>query len=122
MTTTSDPTEALLTQDQQIDAMGRYQFGWADSDAAGSIAKRGLSEDVVRGISALKNEPEWMLDRRLKGLKLFDKKPMPSWGSDLSGIDFQNIKYFVRSTEKQATSWDELPADIKATYDRLGIP
>nr|MBA2414799.1 Fe-S cluster assembly protein SufB [Geodermatophilaceae bacterium] len=64
----------------------------------------------------------WMLQRRLKGLKLFYKKPMPTWGSDLSGIDFENIKYFVRSTEKQATTWDELPADIKNTYDKLGIP
>ncbi|MFM8239241.1 MAG: Fe-S cluster assembly protein SufB, partial [Actinomycetota bacterium] len=64
----------------------------------------------------------WMLDLRLKGLRLFEKKPMPAWGSNLSGIDFDNIKYFVRSTEKQATSWDELPDDIKSTYDRLGIP
>ena len=63
-----------------------------------------------------------MLDLRLKGLKLFGRKPMPTWGSDLSGIDFENIKYFVRSTEKQAASWDELPADIKNTYDKLGIP
>jgi Fe-S cluster assembly protein SufB len=63
-----------------------------------------------------------MLDLRLKGLRLFEKKPMPTWGSNLSGIDFDNIKYFVRSTEKQATSWDELPDDIKTTYDRLGIP
>src|SRR5256886_11715102 len=63
-----------------------------------------------------------MLDLRLKGLKLFDRKPMPSWGADLSDIDFDNIKYFVRSTEKQATSWEELPADIKNTYDKLGIP
>jgi Fe-S cluster assembly protein SufB len=76
----------------------------------------------VREISALKNEPQWMLDLRLKGLRLFEKKPMPTWGSNLSGIDFDNIKYFVRSTEKQATSWDELPDDIKTTYDRLGIP
>ena len=59
---------------------------------------------------------------RLKGLRLFGKKPMPTWGSDLSGIDFDNIKYFVRSTEKQATTWDDLPEDIKNTYDRLGIP
>jgi Fe-S cluster assembly protein SufB len=122
MTTTHEPMPAVLTQDQQIDAMGRYAFGWSDSDAAGALAKRGLSEDVVRNISALKNEPEWMLQRRLKGLKLFYKKPMPTWGSDLSGIDFENIKYFVRSTEKQATTWDELPADIKNTYDKLGIP
>jgi Fe-S cluster assembly scaffold protein SufB len=63
-----------------------------------------------------------MLDLRLKSLRLFDKKPMPTWGSDLSGIDFQNIKYFVKSTEKQATSWEDLPEDIKNTYDRLGIP
>ena len=63
-----------------------------------------------------------MLDMRLKGLKYFGRKPMPNWGADLSGIDFDNIKYFVRSTEKQAASWDELPADIKNTYDRLGIP
>ena len=63
-----------------------------------------------------------MLDLRLKGLKLFRRKPMPDWGSDLSGIDFENIKYFVRSTEKQAASWDDLPADIKSTYDKLGIP
>ena len=76
----------------------------------------------MRNISDLKSEPQWMLDLRLKGLRLFGKKPMPTWGSDLSGIDFDNIKYFVRSTEKQATSWDELPADIKNTYDRLGIP
>jgi Fe-S cluster assembly protein SufB len=63
-----------------------------------------------------------MLDMRLKGLRLFEKKPMPHWGADLSGIDFDNIKYFVRSTEKQAASWDDLPADIKNTYDKLGIP
>ncbi|MFM7597531.1 MAG: Fe-S cluster assembly protein SufB [Actinomycetota bacterium] len=106
----------------ELDGLGRYEYGWRDPDAAGSIAKRGLNEDVVREISALKNEPEWMLDLRLKGLRLFEKKPMPAWGSNLSGIDFDNIKYFVRSTEKQATSWDELPDDIKSTYDRLGIP
>src|SRR5438445_3789754 len=63
-----------------------------------------------------------MFERRLKALSIFDKKPMPNWGSDLSDIDFDNIKYFVRSTEKQATSWEELPADIKNTYDKLGIP
>ncbi len=102
--------------------LGRYEYGWADSDTAGASARRGLSDEVVGDISRLKNEPQWMLDLRLKALRLFDKKPMPSWGSDLTGIDFQNIKYFVRSTEKQATTWDELPEDIKRTYDKLGIP
>ena len=106
----------------ELDGLERYKFGWADSDVAGSAARRGLSEDVVRDISALKNEPEWMLELRLKGLRLFGRKPLPTWGADLSGIDFENIKYFVRSTEKQAASWDELPADIKNTYDKLGIP
>jgi Fe-S cluster assembly protein SufB len=105
-----------------IEGIGRYQFGWADEDVAGTGATRGLTEDVVRDISAKKNEPAWMLEQRLKGLKLFRRKPMPTWGADLGGIDFDNIKYFVRSTEKQATTWDELPADIKNTYDKLGIP
>ncbi|MET8144259.1 Fe-S cluster assembly protein SufB [Sphaerisporangium sp. NPDC005288] len=111
-----------LTDRPELEGLGNYKFGWADADVAGATARRGLSEEVVRNISALKNEPEWMLDLRLKGLRLFGKKPMPTWGSDLSGIDFDNIKYFVRSTEKQAASWDELPADIKNTYDKLGIP
>jgi Fe-S cluster assembly protein SufB len=113
MTTTAHP---------ELEGLGRYEYGWADSDAAGAIARRGLSEDVVREISALKNEPEWMLQTRLKALRLFDKKPIPTWGADVSDIDFDNIKYFVRSTEKQAASWDDLPDDIKSTYDKLGIP
>ncbi len=112
----------MTTTQDQLEGLGNYKFGWSDSDVAGKDAKRGLSEDVVRNISALKSEPDWMLELRLKGLKLFRKKPMPTWGSDLSGIDFENIKYFVRSSEKQATTWDDLPADIKSTYDKLGIP
>ena len=111
-----------LTQEQTLATLGTYEYGWADSDAAGASARRGLNEDVVRDISAKKSEPEWMLEHRLKGLKLFERKPMPNWGSDLSGIDFDTIKYFVRSTEKQAATWDDLPADIKNTYDKLGIP
>ena len=113
---------APMTQDQTIDSLGRYAFGWADSDTAGTGARRGLNEDVVRDISSKKSEPEWMLQRRLKALSLFERQPMPTWGGDLSGIDFDNIKYFVRSGEKQAATWDDLPDDIKNTYDRLGIP
>ena len=110
------------TDDEIIASIGAYQFGWRDSDAAGEAARRGLNEDVVKNISALKKEPEWMLKARLKALRLFDKKPMPNWGADLTGIDFDRIKYFVRSTEKQAASWEDLPEDIRATYDKLGIP
>ncbi|HSP36696.1 MAG TPA: Fe-S cluster assembly protein SufB [Frankiaceae bacterium] len=109
-------------QNEQLEQLGSYKFGWSDADAYADTAKRGLTEAVVRDISTRKNEPQWMLDQRLKGLKLFERKPMPTWGADLSGIDFDNIKYFVKSTEKQAATWDDLPADIKATYDKLGIP
>ncbi|WP_333619279.1 Fe-S cluster assembly protein SufB [Dietzia sp.] len=113
---------SLSTDEEIIDSIGAYQFGWHDSDAAGASAQRGLSPDVVRDISGKKSEQDWMLETRLKALRIFEKKPMPTWSADLSGIDFDNIKYFVRSTEKQATSWEELPEDIKATYDKLGIP
>ena len=76
----------------------------------------------MRNISALKNEPQWMLDLRLKGLRLFDRKPMPNWGADLTGIDFQNIKYFVRSTEKQAATWDDLPGRHQEHVRQAGHP
>ncbi|MDR1833860.1 MAG: Fe-S cluster assembly protein SufB, partial [Propionibacteriaceae bacterium] len=110
------------TQDEHLAALGNYQYGWHDSDAAGATARRGLDESVVRGISALKGEPEWMLDIRLRALELFQAKPMPTWSADLSEIDFDEIKYYVRSTEKPAATWEDLPEDIKNTYDRLGIP
>ena len=110
------------TAHPELEGLGTYEYGWADPDVAGASARRGLDEEVVRDISAKKNEPEWMLDLRLKALRLFTKKPLPTWGADLSRINFDNIKYFVRSTEKQARSWEELPEDIRRTYDRLGIP
>jgi Fe-S cluster assembly protein SufB len=119
---TTSEIGSIDQRNPELEGIGRYQFGWSDSDTAGATAKRGLSEEVVRDISAKKSEPQWMLDMRLKGLKLFDRKPMPTWGGELETIDFDNIKYFVRSTEKQAATWDDLPADIKNTYDKLGIP
>ena len=115
-------TEAKMTDDEIIESIGAYEYGWHDSDVAGASARRGLSEEVVRDISRQKNEPEWMLNQRLKALNIFEKKPIPTWGADLSGIDFDNIKYYVKSTEEQAQTWDDLPADIKETYDKLGIP
>ncbi|HEU0192065.1 MAG TPA: Fe-S cluster assembly protein SufB [Mycobacterium sp.] len=124
MTLTPEAATTLeqATQEETIASLGHYEYGWADSDTAGASARRGLSEDVVRDISAKKNEPDWMLQTRLRAYHTFMKKPMPTWGSDLSGIDFDNIKYFVRSTEKQAQTWEDLPEDIRNTYDRLGIP
>ncbi|MDD7385008.1 MAG: Fe-S cluster assembly protein SufB [Actinomycetaceae bacterium] len=115
--------EALNEQQETIDILSqKYEFGWHDSDTAGEAAQRGLNEDVVRRISAMKNEPEWMLKKRLKALKTFERKPIPTWGPDLSSIDFDEYKYFVRSTDKPVDSWEDLPEDIKATYDRLGLP
>ncbi|TDT32864.1 Fe-S cluster assembly protein SufB [Naumannella halotolerans] len=122
MTQTAPNAKAEVSQEEHLAALGKYQWGWHDSDSAGASAQRGLTEAVVADISGKKDEPEWMLKRRMKGLKLFERKPMPFWGADLDGIDFDNIKYFVRSTEKQAQSWEDLPEDIKATYDKLGIP
>src|SRR5829696_7663088 len=114
-------TDVLIDR-PELEGLGVYEFGWADSDAAGASARRGISPEVVGDISKLKSEPEWMLKNRLKALDIFGRKPMPTWGADLSGIDFDNIKYFVRSTEKQAQSWEDLPDDIKNTYEKLGIP
>ena len=125
MTLTPEATKPAvepLTQQEAIESLGKYGYGWADSDVAGASAQRGLSEAIVRDISSKKSEPEWMLNVRLKALRTFDKKPMPKWGANLDGIHFDNIKYFVRSSEKQAATWDDLPEDIKNTYDRLGIP
>jgi Fe-S cluster assembly protein SufB len=119
---TAKSKAAKIEQDATIESLASYDYGWSDASDAGTNARRGINEEVVRDISAKKNEPQWMLDLRLKGLRLFEKKPMPHWGSDLTGIHFDTIKYFVRSTEKQATDWNDLPDDIKNTYDRLGIP
>src|SRR3954469_12423234 len=112
----------VLIDRPELASLGQYEFGWSDTDSAGMSARRGLSPEVVENISKLKNEPEWMHKTRLKALQIFEHKPMPMWGADLSEIDFDNIKYFVRSTEKQAQSWEDLPDDIRTTYERLGIP
>jgi feS assembly protein sufB len=122
MTQSQTTVDAPKTDEEIIQSIGAYNYGWHDPDIAGASAQRGLNAHVVADISAKKNEPQWMLNTRLKALSIFDKKPLPTWGADLSDIDFDNIKYFVRSTEKQATSWEELPEDIKNTYDKLGIP
>ncbi len=111
------------TQQQQVaDELSRYKFGWHDPDNYVFEPKRGLSAEVVEEISFLKDEPKWMRDLRMRAYQAFTRRPMPSWGGDLSGIHFDDIYYFVRATEKQATSWEDLPEDIKNTYDKLGIP
>ena len=120
---TSTTNEAQRSDEEIIASISTsYDYGWHDSDAAGQSAKRGLDEQVVRDISAIKQEPQWMLERRLKAYEIFARKPMPTWGIDLSQLDIDQVKYYVRSTERPTNSWDDLPEDIKNTYDRLGIP
>ncbi|HZV52648.1 MAG TPA: Fe-S cluster assembly protein SufB [Candidatus Dormibacteraeota bacterium] len=100
----------------------REKYGFFDPEKYVFKAKRGLSEEVVKEISWMKNEPDWMTAFRLRSLHTFLKKPMPTWGADLSRIDFDNIYYYVKATESQGKSWDEVPDDIKRTFDRLGVP
>jgi Fe-S cluster assembly protein SufB len=99
-----------------------YKFGFHDSEKPVFKSERGLSKATVEMISARKNEPQWMLDKRLEALEVFNSMPMPSWGSDLSEIDFNGIFYFVSPSEKAEKNWDDVPDYIKKTFDRLGIP
>ena len=86
------------------------------------LSKKGLSKDTVIEISKMKNEPQWMLDFRLRSYEIFMKKPMPTWGGDLSVIDFQNIYYYAKASDKVEKNWDDVPENVKNTFDKLGIP
>jgi Fe-S cluster assembly protein SufB len=99
-----------------------YAYGFHDPEEYFFKSGRGLNPEVVAMISEHKNEPEWMRKRRLKALEYFRARPLPEWGGKLDEIDFENMYYYIRPTEKQANSWEDLPADIKNTWDRLGIP
>ncbi len=98
------------------------KYGFNDKIDYKFKSDKGLSEDIVREISKIKNEPEWMLEKRLNAYKIFKSKPMPKWGADLEGIDFDDIYYYIRPTDKKSDSWDSVPDDIKKTFDKLGIP
>jgi len=113
---------AMSQEEQRRELSKGYRFGWSDPEHHVFQPKKGLTEEVVEEISWLKSEPEWMRKNRLKAFRHFEKRPMPWWGADLSAIDFQNIYYFIRSTEKQANAWEDLPDDIRGTWDKLGIP
>ncbi|MGE3796550.1 MAG: Fe-S cluster assembly protein SufB [Thermomicrobiales bacterium] len=99
-----------------------YQYGFRDEEDYFFKGERGLSREVVEGISRMKNEPDWMLDFRLKAYDHYVKRPMPTWGGNLADIDFDNIFYYIRPTEKQGKTWDEVPEYIKNTFEKLGIP
>jgi Fe-S cluster assembly protein SufB len=102
--------------------LDQYKYGFSDDVDYVFKSRRGLDESVVREISAQKNEPQWMLDVRLKAFKHAQKRPWPAWGGDLSGLDFDEIFFYIRPNEKTGRTWDEVPETIKNTFERLGIP
>jgi Fe-S cluster assembly protein SufB len=99
-----------------------YKYGFSMKENYAFKADKGLNEKVVRNISKMKGEPSWMTDFRLKSYKIFMDKPMPTWGPDLSKINFDEIFYYIKPVQNQADAWDKLPKEIKETYDRIGIP
>jgi Fe-S cluster assembly protein SufB len=112
----------MATATQELD-LGRYQLGWSDAeDFYVFKPKKGLSEEIVREMSWMKGEPDWMTQRRLKALRYFERRPMPTWGGDLSGINFDDIYYYIKPIDRQVSAWEQLPESVKATYDKLGIP
>ncbi len=108
-----------ILQEPTIGEINKYDFITPSHDVF--KAKRGLSAEIVEQISDMKKEPAWMRDFRLESLKIFESKPMPQWGGDI-GIDFQDIFYYLKPTNEQGKSWDDVPQDIKDTFDKLGIP
>lgn len=110
---------ALETTEDAIGEINKYNF--RTESTAVFKARKGIDREIVCQISEMKNEPAWMLDFRLKSLEIFNSKPMPNWGGDI-GVDFQDIYYYLKPTDRQGRSWDDVPQEIKDTFDKLGIP
>ena len=113
-----------MSEDTKIlEDIGEYKYGFHDRDDNYVFkSQRGLSREVVENISRMKGEPQWMLEFRLKALAHYMTRPMPTWGPELNDLDLDNIFYYVKPTEKSEKSWDDVPDDIKRTFDKLGIP
>ena len=111
----------MATVIPKIDVGDNYKekYGFFDKESYVFKAKRGLSADVVKEISWMKSEPEWMTKFRLRALQIWEKKEMPTWGADLSTIDFQNIYYYLKSTEKQGKTWDDVPVACNLSPEEL---
>jgi len=105
-----------------LEGIGEKKHDFSTPDISVFKTQKGLNEEVVRQISAMKNEPEWMLEFRLKALEHFRQRPIPTWGPDLSGLDLEDLYYYVRPAEREGRSWDDVPEEIKQTFERLGIP
>lgn len=112
----------MSTDTQLLEGIGEYKYGFSDPDVSVYKTEKGLSREVVEQISAMKGEPQWMLDFRLKAYEHYIQRPMPTWGGDISKLDLDDIYYYVRPTEAEGKSWDDVPDSIKDTFDKLGIP
>jgi Fe-S cluster assembly protein SufB len=110
------------SQSDILDNIGNYQYGFHDPETFVFKSRKGLDEEVVRQISDMKGEPEWMLEFRLKAYKHYKQRPIPTWGMDLTKLNLDDIYYYVKPTEGGEKSWDDVPDDIKNTFSRLGIP
>ena len=111
-----------MTQANTEIDLSKYQLGWSDDEDYVFKPTRGLNEDLVREISWMKGEPNWMRDYRVKSLKQFEKRPMPHWGGDMSEIYFDDIYYYIKPSEAVVDEWEDVPESIKDTYEKLGIP
>ena len=107
---------------KQLDGIGKYKYGFSDPDVTVFKTRKGLDQEVVRQISAMKEEPEWMLEFRLRALEHYFERPMPDWGGDLNRLDLDNIYYYVKPSDNESKTWDDVDETIKATFDKLGIP
>jgi Fe-S cluster assembly protein SufB len=112
----------ITAENEFLEGLSEYQYGFSDPETYVFKSKRGLDIDVVRNISAMKGEPQWMLEFRLKALEHYMKRPMPAWGADLSALDLDNIFYYVKPTDAEGKTWDDVPDTIKDTFNKLGIP
>ncbi len=113
----------MTTSDAKIlDGVGEYKWGFSDPETYVFKTRKGLDADIVKQISAKKGEPQWMLDFRLKALAHYEQREMPDWGGDLDSLDFDDIYYYVKPTDGEGKTWDDIPDAIKDTFDKLGIP
>ena len=113
-----------MPRNEAVTSLGldEYKYHFVTDEKPVFKAQKGLSEEVVRQISAHKEEPEWMLEFRLRALETFYAKPLPDWGGDVESLDLDDIYYYLKPQDHMERSWDDVPAEIKETFERLGIP
>lgn len=111
-----------MTNNDVINSQDEYKYGFHDEDTSIYKTKKGLTEETIREISRIKNEPDWMLEFRLDAFRKFEAMPMPSWGPSLKDLNFDDYTYYIRPSDSKESSWDEVPETIKDTFDKLGIP